>query len=50
MTDPKAAKIARDALALRFGEDFSIDEPLQGLDEIARIAARSEEHTLNSSH
>src|SRR6202162_3844575 len=35
-----AAKSIRDALSLRFNEDFTIDEELPGLDEIARIAGR----------
>jgi nitroreductase len=34
------AKSIRDALSLRFNEDFTIDEELPGLDEIARLAGR----------
>jgi nitroreductase/FMN reductase [NAD(P)H] len=34
------AQVIQDALALRFGEDFKVDETLPGLDEIARIASR----------
>jgi len=34
------SKTIRDALALRFGEDFIFDENLAGLDELARIAGR----------
>ncbi len=34
------AQTIRDALALRFGEDVSVDETLSGLDELARIASR----------
>jgi nitroreductase len=33
-------KSIRDALSLRFNEDFTIDEELSGLDEIARLAGR----------
>jgi nitroreductase len=39
MTQPPAKSI-RDALSLRFNEDFTIDEELPGLDEIARLAGR----------
>jgi FMN reductase [NAD(P)H] len=34
------AQVIQDALALRFGEEFKVDETLPGLDEIARIASR----------
>ena len=33
-------QIIQDALALRFGENFKVDQSLSGLDEIARIAGR----------
>jgi len=40
MTQQNSADIIREALALRFGESFAIDETLPGIDEIARIASR----------
>ncbi len=40
MTKHDPAKTIADALALRFGENFSIDESLPGFDELARIASR----------
>ena len=40
MTKAESVKTLRDALPLRFGESFSIDQSLSGLDEIARIASR----------
>jgi nitroreductase len=36
----EAAKIIQDALLKRFGERFTVDETLPGLDELARLAAR----------
>ncbi len=39
MTD-RSAETIRAALAERFGEDFSVDPNLAGLDELARLAAR----------
>jgi nitroreductase len=35
-----SAQTIRDALALRFGENVSVDETLSSLDELARIASR----------
>jgi nitroreductase/FMN reductase [NAD(P)H] len=40
MSDPAAAKAIEDALALRFGESFSVDPVMPNLGEIARMAAR----------
>ena len=40
MTNAAAVKTIRDALTLRFGEDFKIDETLPNLDELARMASR----------
>jgi nitroreductase len=40
MPDSDTAKSVHDSLALRFGEDFSVDDTLPNLDEIARIAGR----------
>ena len=40
MTQNDSAKTIRNALAVRFGENISIDENLPGLDELARIASR----------
>jgi nitroreductase len=40
MTQIDLAKSIGDALAMRFGENFAVDESLPGLDEIARIAGR----------
>lgn len=40
MSNPAAAKVIEDALALRFGESFSVDPSLPNLDEIARMAGR----------
>lgn len=37
---PNHANTIRDALNIRFGEQFSVDENLTGLDELARIASR----------
>jgi nitroreductase/FMN reductase [NAD(P)H] len=40
LTDRGPADTIRAALAERFGEDFSVDPDLAGLDELARLAAR----------
>jgi len=40
MMKDKTIRTVRNALALRFGEDFSVDETLAGLDELSHIAAR----------
>jgi nitroreductase len=40
MTKAESVKTLRDALSLRFGENFAVDEKLAGLEEIARIASR----------
>ncbi len=40
MTKTDAAKSIQDSLALRFGENFKVDETLSGLDELARLAGR----------
>ena len=37
MPKTTTAKLIQDVLALRFGENFFLDESLPGLDEIARI-------------
>src|SRR5437879_5911059 len=39
MSNVPAAESIRNALAHRFGEDFSVDASLPGLDELARIAS-----------
>ena len=36
---PDAAKALQASLSERFGEQFTVDESLPGLDELARIAA-----------
>jgi nitroreductase/FMN reductase [NAD(P)H] len=40
MSKSQTDKVIQDALAMRFGETFSVDDSLANLDEIARIAAR----------
>jgi nitroreductase/FMN reductase [NAD(P)H] len=40
MPDPKSAQTIRDALSHRFGETLAVDDTLNGLDELARIAGR----------